>query len=420
MLKIAWKRFVSSFHIHLFVIVQLSIVLSICLMMVSSVFSRFEYYLPLEKLMNQNASAVQLSYEVRTSDSPPRITAILFGDFDPLSKAFPDKAHTWYVCYQPLFAPLDNEKKTLGFLSYTENTWSLYEPKMKEGSWSGVLSSGRKENGNIPVIIYQYRTDYKIGDTIPVNAAITYENPVVSGNVNLEVCGILADDAMLFGGNSGNGVHNHTSFFQSPADSITDPNDNIEAVIFVMSQELIEKLGIAAQIWPGNGIITYDDTLTQKQVVINTERIHSLTGLPAENLASIKDFSLLYIMQQVFALLPLFICIAILALVSSICTSAVITKKNLRSYAIFQLCGAAVRKCTRISIIQEGLVSVASLLVAGGIVVAASKIAQLDINVNICSLLLCTAILVLHMFLTSMLSRHMLKTNSLKSSVQQR
>ena len=416
MLKISWKRFISSAHINIFVITQLSIVLSICLIMVSSVYSRFEYYLPLQNLMNQNASAVQLLSEVQGSRAAKTMSMIAFRDIDSLSKSFPDKAHTWYVRYSPLIIPTEKNNQKQVFISYTQNTWLLYEPKMSEGNWTDILSSGFTQNGNIPVIVYQHNADYELGDTLQVNKVATYDtdsdNP---DTICLEICGILDNEAMLFGGSIGEGLRNHTSFYMSVDDLIVSENNDAECAVFVMSQELIDSIGVAASVSPCNGIITYDNDLSQEQVVINTERFHSMTGLPAENIASIKDFSLLYIMQQVYTLLPLFVCITILALISSICTSAVITKKNLHNYAIFHLCGATSNKCAMICILQAVLISFASLFLAVCIVVIISKTLQMPVIFNSYSLLLCTTVLVLHLFLTSMLPVHMLRTDSLKN-----
>lgn len=423
MLKIAWKRFISSLHIHIFVVVQLSIVLSICLMMVSSVYSRFEYYLPLQDLMNRNASAVQFNseYQLPGSVNPLSKSRIVFRDIDILSQSFPDKAHTWYARYSPLITPVEKNNKNNIFISYTENTWSLYEPKMTEGNWSAILSSGLTENGNIPVIVYLHNMDYKIGDILEVTKVNTYETDsedTALSTVRLEICGFLDGGAMLFGGSIGDGLHNHTSFYKPAEDYFDNSDPDAEGALFVMSQDLIDSIGVAAVVSQCNGIITYDNNISQEQVVINTERLHSMIGLPAENIASIKDFSLLYIMQQVYALLPLFVCIAILALISSICTSAVITKKNIHTYAIFHLCGATSGKCVLICIFQTLFVSFSSLLLTGCMIVVISKTMQISVIINQYSVLLCTIVLVLHLLLTSMLPMHMLREDSLKNLLQ--
>ena len=416
MLKIAWKRFISSFHIHFFVIVQLSIVFSICLIMVSSVYSRFAYYLPLQNLMNRNASAIQLDRQVHGGNLPKDNYLIFYRELDSFSKSFPDKANTWYARYSPLIASVEQAKQKQVFLSYTENTWSLHSPDMASGNWREILSAGLTENGNIPVIVYPHHTEYQIGDTLQVKKVITYETDTQNPDtVTLEICGILEPDAMLFGGIFGDGVHNHTSFWASAEDLISDDNHETEGCVFVMSQELLDSIDVAAEIFPCNAIITYDDTLTQKQVVINTERIHNITGLPAENIASIRDFSLLYIMQQVYTLMPLFICIAILALISSICTSAVITKKNLHSYAVFHLCGASSGKCVFVCSMQTVLVSIASLLLTACTIVFVSRVTKISILFNFYSFLLCIIILVMHLLLTTLLPAHMLKEDSLKN-----
>lgn len=417
MLKIARKRFLCSFRIHIFVILQLGIVLSIACLMVSSVYSRFAYYLPLQNLMNQNASAVQLYSEIPGSDMTKPRTVVLFQGSDVLSKAFPDKAHTWYVRYKPLMIPTEKTDRKQELITYSENTWSLYVPKMAAGSWSDILSSGLTENGNIPVIAYQYNTDYKIGDTVEVEVGVTDEG--IFDTMCLEICGFLDSEAMLFGGAFGEGLHNHTSFYQPAVDLLVDPLDeDTEGTLFVMSQDLVDSLGISASISSCNGIITYDDDISQEQVVLHTEQIRSITGFPAENIASIKDFSLLYIMQQVYALMPLFVCITILALISSLCTSAVITKQNLHSYAIFHLCGATSGKCVQICLLQELLVSFAAILLTSCIIAAASKMLHITVQLHPYSFLLCAVILVLHLLLTSMLSMHMLRGGSLKKHLQ--
>lgn len=417
MLKIAWKRFVSSFHIHIFVAVQMSIVLSVCVIMVSSVFSRFEYYLPLKDIMNSNASAVQLNGVYQISGTNNSVSKILFRDIDKLSKTFPDKAHTWYTRYDPLIIPAERNDQKCIFISYTENTYLLYEPKMKQGKWYDILSSGMTESGNIPVIVCPHNVNYKIGDTLEVKKAVTYDE-VDPSAVYLEICGILDEKAMLFGGYSGNGLHNHTSFYNLAEDFFTDPDPDKKMALFIMPQEAVDNLDIVAEVAQCNGIITYGNEISQEQVVINTERLQNMIGLPAENIASIKDFSLLYIMQQVYALLPLFICIAVLTLISSICTSAVITKKNIRSYAIFHLCGATSGKCVLICIFQTMFVSLISSLLTVCIIIIISNIMDFSVILNQYSVLLCGIVITLHILLSSILPFNMLKSNSLKNVLQ--
>ncbi len=406
MSKIALKMFKSSFKVQIFVILQLAVVLSVSIFMISSVYLRIRYYQPLKEVLESKASATLFSDEY-TDRKTHKTIRIDYRNTGPMAEDFPQDTDTYYTRYRGY---IHNEERTLQVLTYCENTYSLYEPNLIKGDWQDIMSSPLTANGEIPVVVYDVGYGYEIGDTFQGNA-VTYENADVT--LTFKVCGMIGADENIFGNsNTGNGIHNHNSFYDTPKKLVQNELDdeNSKFILAFASQDLIDSLDVVAYFDNCLGIIRYSDDITNEQIVTNTDKLTLKYNRTSENIANVNTLSKKYISYQLFALLPIAVCIAIMTIVSGICTNAVSAKKNTRNFAVFNVCGSTVHGCVGVCALQMVISSAIAILLSVLAVTLAAKIIGFEIVINAYSVLCCIVVLCVNLVFTLIMPYRIIKS----------
>lgn len=318
MFRVSLKVFKSAIKINAFVIIQLVAVLTTCIFMLSSLYSRVELYLPLKNILNSKASAVCFSSEYVNKENNERF--LLDYKTSPLKEELKD-VNEVYTRYTPMIV---NESRNLSVVSYDDSVLRLFTPKLNEGKWlQGYNNSSLAET--IPTVIFQNQETYNVGDIIEATAT-TYDNQ--DKIVGLYIIGIIDKETKIFGC-SGKPLTNHLSFYETPAEKFNYEIDNKEEVIMaIVPNEVVTQFDIVARYDSVNSIVSYKNNIINSDIVLNTSELNMRYGSIAENIWTINDKSYTYVKTQLYVLLPIIICIVIIALISSICTSAITTKKN--------------------------------------------------------------------------------------------
>ena len=402
MFEVSKKMFKSAVKINIFIIIQLTIVLLTFIFMISSLYSRIEFYLPIKDILNQKASAITFGSEY--IDKTQNKTFLLDYKTSPLKQELKNvkEVYTRYLPY------VNNEEISLSVMSYDDSVINMYTPKLQKGKWLNNIGSYTGFD-KIPAVIYQNDYSYNVGDTIE-GVAKTYSNYDI--NVSFEIVGILNEDSKIFG-RSNESLNNHLSFYESPSEIFQYEIENNEPLIMlVLPNKIVTDLNIVAYYGSVNSIVTYDENISDKDVILNTSELNMRYGSISENIWTINEKSFIYIKTQLYTLLPIVICIAIIAVISSICTSAIITKKNLKSYVIFFICGIKWRQCLIICLFNNLCTSIISSLISFGLAIFISLCFNIDLTFNIYSLLSCSVIMLLFTFLSLILPYKILKSSS--------
>ncbi|MEI2988493.1 MAG: hypothetical protein V8T22_05410 [Oscillospiraceae bacterium] len=402
MFEVSKKMFKSAVKINIFIIIQLTIVLLTFIFMISSLYSRIEFYLPIKDILNQKASAITFGSEY--IDKTQNKTFLLDYKTSPLKQELKNvkEVYTRYLPY------VNNEEISLSVMSYDDSVINMYTPKLQKGKWLNNIGSYTGFD-KIPAVIYQNDYSYNVGDTIE-GVAKTYSNYDI--NVSFEIVGILNEDSKIFG-RSNESLNNHLSFYESPSEIFQYEIENNEPLIMlVLPNKIVTDLNIVAYYGSVNSIVTYDENISDKDVILNTSELNMRYGSISENIWTINEKSFIYIKTQLYTLLPIVICIAIIAVISSICTSAIITKKNLKSYVIFFICGIKWRQCLIICLFNNLCTSIISSLISFGLAILISLCFNIDLTFNIYSLLSCSVIMLLFTFLSLILPYKILKSSS--------
>lgn len=402
MFEVSKKMFKSAVKINIFIIIQLTIVLLTFIFMISSLYSRIEFYLPIKDILNQKASAITFGSEY--IDKTQNKTFLLDYKTSPLKQELKNvkEVYTRYLPY------VNNEEISLSVMSYDDSVINMYTPKLQKGKWLNNIGSYTGFD-KIPAVIYQNDYSYNVGDTIE-GVAKTYSNYDI--NVSFEIVGILNEDSKIFG-RSNESLNNHLSFYESPSEIFQYEIENNEPLIMlVLPNKIVTDLNIVAYYGSVNSIVTYDENISDKDVILNTSELNMRYGSISENIWTINEKSFIYIKTQLYTLLPIVICIAIIAVISSICTSAIITKKNLKSYVIFFICGIKWRQCLIICLFNNLCTSIISSLISFGLAILISLCFNIDLTFNIYSLLSCSVIMLLFTFMSLILPYKILKSSS--------
>lgn len=412
MIKIAFKMYKKALNLQMFTVIQLAAVLTICVFMVSGVYSRLELYLPLKDLLESKASATTFPdvYRVEMGDA----YLLNFRSYEPFSDDFGDVSKNCYTRFLPGLTNRDIDN--LEFISYCENTYSLYVPELVEGDWLDIMRQPLTEEGAIPAVIGQIGYEYKVGDLIPVSAS-TYDNQKF--DTNIKVCGIIDRSTSIFGnGNMYGNEYNHTMFYQSVNSTFDIGKDDTCAITVFVSQDLIDSCNIGAHFDSCSGIIQYDDSVSDEAVTAKTALLEQKYYANSDNISNVNTLSKRYVASQLVYLIPIGLCVGILTIVTGICTNAVCTKRNIRNYAIYSLCGSSTASSVMICVIQ----SIFTTLLASAISVVAaslvSKIIKLRLVVNIYTLLLCLVVIILNMVFSTAMPYRILKKSEIRDELK--
>ena len=109
-------------------------------------------------------------------------------------------------------------------------------------------------------------------------------------------------------------------------------------------------------------VITVPAYFTDSQRQANLETLTAQRGT-VYKMSEFKSNSDLYLYEQYIKLLPILIGVFVIVLAELICSVALHTKKQMRNYGIYFLCGCRWRDCLKISIAYSALLLAASAVI---------------------------------------------------------
>ncbi|MFT3952814.1 MAG: hypothetical protein QM689_12910 [Oscillospiraceae bacterium] len=350
MIKYGFREFQRNIFTNLLVILQLAVTLVLTVAMLSAVENRIKLYLPLKDNLAQDGYAVMFragSEVFATDGSEQPIYQLSKNVTDVLTAYYPNLS-------------ISDPYTTLR--SYNQRVTELYKPKMSDGVWIDHAEN----NTDYVCAVATYGSIYKVGDIIAGSmtapgAELTqemiengnYELPRVT--VNIKIIGVLKQNESLFGVSAAGTNMDYRDFYVKTANLPAG-----ESYLVFNAAELTQHQ--ISQMPSGLGLINIADGLTDEQIQ-NTQTALTKLGV-LYDIRGINEASTVYVYHQLYLLLPIIICFLLLVAVSSLSLSAIYTKKQLKNFALYYLCGSRWRSCLRISLMNTLLVSLVSILLA--------------------------------------------------------
>lgn len=361
LLKTAWNDFRKNSIVNIFIILQVAVSLIITAVMISAISVRSQYYTPFRDILTSNGIFIKFSSSPNYDSSQMNIYDYL--DNDDILQECPDADHI-YACHS-MFGSIDSFHNGESFTlqSYDDEFIKRYQPELTDGRW---LTSDIESN-QIEIVVSENDYGVKVGDVLSLTG-INYPN---STSFTGKVVGIFQDDSKIIGGglyDYGNSDMNFNSIYYPF-------NHTIENQIFVLASYsaiqnitnhfvLLFDTDYVVQPIISSVILTYPDNVSKEQIEADKEKLLQYGWANAISLDELNQNSIAYLLEKAEIFLPIIIILFILASVSSISSSALIVRKNLKNYSLYYISGLQWKKCSLVNLLHS-IISLTIAVVVG-------------------------------------------------------
>ena len=328
-----------------FEVIQLAAVLSMMVIIVSAINSRYALYTPFEKYFDRKGYLVAAA--------------------DPMTydKDFESVAGTSDIIMSQQTSRVIGDVSFDG-IAYDDEFIESYAPPLEDGVWLSDTDITYEKDGYIPAVITYCGGRYKVGDEL------TQEFQLSDNDGNLQtitekvkIIGILKDKASI------------ASYVLDKPLAHEDHRDiyNVFSDGFEENDWLLTRLSDEYACFKGSGVVwgtqfVFYDGLSDEEFARHGDDLNR--QFTATKLSVIRKNSMKYIYAQMYTLFPIAVCIFILTIISTVSISAIYTKRQLRNYAIFYICGARWRTCALRSLKNSAITcGIASILAAAVLIV---------------------------------------------------
>lgn len=336
---------------NLFVMVQMVIVLFAVVCMGSVADSQYQYYRNFEDYFSKEGWLYYACYAV-SGDSR------LCTDSGELEESM-HKADV-AACYEVngLDCRLESGTKAVNYRIYDHELVTAYTPGLEEGQW---LTQAEAEDGMIPVVVSHNDFGIRTGDIIEFSERGTGQDIFIW---KAKVAGVLEDGASVVGwpdrniNTDGDYKSLYTSYTlgeQGKPIFLMDMDTVKQAEAYNGGREIPKQLGNVV-------MVGYDEDITGKEAAENDEiLLGSVDYFMRYNMQEIRDNSRKHLKNSLAAYVPVFAGAFILMFISTISISTIVIRQQMRSYAVFHVCGMDWKGCVWINQVNTVLTACMAL-----------------------------------------------------------
>ena len=340
-LRTAFKTLKKTWCINTIVIVQLVTSLVMLSIMLSSISSAYRYYDPFREYFTSNGLFVRFGAQKAriTTDDPNVFEVIESGEH--LLDYLDSSAESILSCHYPIAFPCSETSEHLKakVISYEDEMINSYQPELDAGRWLNPNSA------EIEVVISHNHYGWDIGTEIPFEMV----NTEASFMGNAKVVGIIKDGTRIIGLNmQGNQDQNYLLGYSSYNSEIEE-----KPIILFSYSALAQKNPAPMQGLFSTAFIKYFDDASSDLLQQEASKLHKLGSVSCNQMSEINENSMNYIYDKALKLLPILIIVILLEFTSCISSSALATKRRLRDYAIYYICGLKWKSCILINLLQS-------------------------------------------------------------------
>ncbi len=360
---------------NILVIIQLTVVLSAMIFIISAFQDRVSFYKPFESALSKNGKVVTFGGPLTE---------------DYLYEQFPKEVEITNTFYVELS---DEQNNLFKACSYSPNLFNNFNIRLEEGRMP------KKTNDGIYECLISIDSIYGMGDTFELE-----EKVFGKSSIKFKVVGIISDDQRIAGYNGENVPktnyedfysvynHNHVASIDTSGEAV--PQRMILTVDDAFNNENMVNF------FCGPGIINYSsDDYTDKQL----QDIFEKLGIQEDGVT--KDYydnSNEHITRELYNITPIALCILLLTIFTSISTNAICTMRNLHSFAVLYLCGATWKKCSTISLVFSTVISITSMALTAILMWIGKKtfLSETVVSFGGWQLLICSVVILTYMLLS--------------------
>ena len=184
----------------------------------------------------------------------------------------------------------------------------------------------------------------------------------------------------------------------------------------LMSYEDAKKLGLETVVY-GHCIISFNEDISDKMIKQNKQAILGMHGsIYADNSTALKNSEKL-VYNQVYLLLPIIICVFLITAISVISVNAITVRRQLKNYAIYNICGLSWKKCCLINLLSSiimCLIAIIMMVISVVLTKYISFFSQTVIDFGIIQVLSCVFLIVVYLILAMIMPIIVMKNNTSK------
>lgn len=417
--RYAWKEIKRSWFLYLIVAVFMSVTLVACCSVVSSVNLKLKRYLAVSPYLEKKGVMI-FAMEMFNPD-----TGIIVRDSKELRELLPDVQDVIAVSklWDPYFGDErpENAESNLNVWSYNTDTLNIMDLQLAEGRW---FTEEDTKSDILKGVISYNRNDIKTGDIITVKQATSVSQMQVE--MQVEIIGVIKDkENIAMSYVEGEGTGDYRDIFTS---YIYDVEDQ-KPLLILQEEQFLENEGFPYLDFRKSKsgflkavtqlcVLTYGDDVTDDKIKDEINYLYNSGSIMKKtDLKDIRSNSREYIRRSFYADIPITVCLLVFVIVSMLGVSAVLTKRNLRTYAIYYLCGRSWKFCSGIGLAVAVVLSGFSILIALGNVLLLQLVDETAggaLGFGVPQALVCAIVLAVYIFFGWLLPKSIVQHTSAK------
>ncbi|MBE5944506.1 MAG: hypothetical protein E7258_06260 [Lachnospiraceae bacterium] len=370
-----------------------SIIVIIALLLGISVFtSRYDKYKAVHDLIGDEGVVLNAQHFMWAGSNPDNMICCEKKEIEelfPNTKIF-STYNVWATYdYEDIW---DNyEPKTI---AYDNEVAATFVPDMDDGRW---LKESDNKSSVVEAVITNNKAGIEVGDEIYITTDFFGEQ--LEEKITIKIVGVVSDNTYIIG---------------APASYVEEYDDvrdcffmysidfDVRPYLFFLKEDLRnaenELLGSPHITTAISGIqfINFDNDIKSSEIdyiesVISSEKCNLDKKM---NMDQVMKNSKKYIWNQLDEVLPIFIGLLVLIIMSVICSSAMMTRSQLKNYAIYYTVGLKWSDCIKIQILQQSILQFGAFIITSVVFLFMLKFNVLDntvfefsiIHIGICLL----------------------------------
>lgn len=339
--KLAWREFKKNLFMRIIIILQIAVVL-FCVVCASSIAIYFyTYYNNFKSYFNSNGILYHMENIVFED-------YMIAEDSEVIEQQL--KKAEVISCYMPWVSYENTNQNEIEFYSmaYDKEFIDGFTPKLSDGRWLNY----KRGDGIVEAVISKGAYDLQVGDTLTMYDVYMHQP---EQSLTVEIVGEISDGERIVGftNNIRNSVYDYQSVYcdfyadQEEMPVILLSIDNINTGMEIKENHSIERM------MTGLMFVRFSPDITHEEQIYN-ERIlgTEVRTIEKNYMSDIRQNSFKSMKERIFAILPIFLCVFILTIISATISCSIAAKKQMRDYTIYGVCGMQWNKSILITVLD--------------------------------------------------------------------
>lgn len=347
--RLAWKDFKRILGINLLEILLLVAVFLTAISIVSAVQVKFKKYSVLSQYLDENGVYIESGYLSQEKNG----NNVLLRDEQELKEYFPEINSVLSV-EQVWDMTVTERDLPITLWCYSEAVVNSFSPSMESGRW---FQKSDMDTDMLKAVVTYNENDLKPGDIV------TLETGLSDAKEKVEIIGVMEDNESLFytsmtGSSYGDYrdcyyVYNYEAEGKNVLMILADQqilNGEEKGNFEVLNYRLNRTAGFQKEM-TGGTLLTFGNDISQNVIDQAMEKLKRDSAIyRIYSLPEMKDNSWNYILEELHNYFPVFVCIFIFVLIAAISANTITVKKQLKNYAVYNICGLPWKSCAAISL----------------------------------------------------------------------